>query len=285
MRFSAAISILVYLFLLAPVPSSAQSGDAASHVESAQELIARLTPEQKQQYDEASQNFNGQNYADALVHYKILLKDLPNDPILLKFSSEAALDTGDTAYALNNLKPVAEANPDDWQAAGLLTRAYAESGDKANRDAGIAHMIELHKRGLTPAHLQQYLLEHVLVGGRTVLIFTSLEPWGHYKVYNYAQVFDEEAHLAQRLTLESNDSDQPLFARQHPAEAASRCPSLLHRWLRRQPPTSDGKHTETHATYKFFTGRPSYDTVREAFLSIASAKSDPVSSRINTLSH
>ncbi len=285
MRFSAAISILVYLFLLAPVPLSAQSGDAASHVESAQELIARLTPQQKQQYDEASLNFNGQNYADALVRYKILLKDLPNDPILLKFSSEAALDTGDTAYALNNLKPVAEANPDDWQAAGLLTRAYAESGDKANRDAGIAHMIELHKRGLTPAHLQQYLLEHVLVGGRTVLIFTSLEPWGHYKVYNYAQVFDEEAHLAQRLTLESNDSDQPLFARQHPAEAAAGARLFSIDGYADRPPTSDGKHTETHATYKFFTGRPSYDTVREAFLSIASAKSDPVSSRINTLSH
>jgi len=285
MRFSAAASLLALLPPLGPVPLSAQSSDAASHVESASELIARLTPEQKQQYDEASLNFNGQNYADALLHYKILLKTLPNDPILLKFSSEAALDTGDTAYALNNLKPVAEANPDDWQASGLLTRAYAESGDKANRDAGIAHMIELHKRGLTPAHLQQYLLERVTVGGKTVLIFTSLEPWGHYKVYNYAQVFDEDAHLVQRLTLESNDSDQPLFARQHPTEAAAGARLFSIDGYSDGPLTNDGQHTETHATYKFFTGRPSYDIVRETFLSIASAKSDPVSSRTNNLSH
>jgi hypothetical protein len=283
MRFSAAVTLFAFVPLLASLPCSAQSSDTATHIESASELIARLTPEQKQQYDEAVQDFNGQNYADALVHYKVLLKDLANDPILLKFSSESALNTGDTAYALNNLKPVAQANPDDWQAAGLLTRAYAESGDKANRDAGMAHMIELHKRGLTPPHLQQYLLEHAIVGGKTVLIFTSLEPWGHYKVYNYAQVYDEQAHLALRLTLESNDSDQPLFARQHPTEAAAGARLFSIDGYSDNAPTSDGQRAETHATYKFFTGQPSYDTVREAFLSIASAKSSPVSSRVNTL--
>ena len=266
---------------LAPLPSPAQSSDAATHVESAQELIARLTPDQKQQYDAAVQNFNGQNYADALVHYKALLKELPTDPILLKFSSESALNTGDTTYALNNLKPVAQANPDDWQAAGLLTRAYAESGDKTDRDAGIAHMIELHKRGLTPPHMQQYLLERVVVGNKTVLIFTSLEPWGHYKIYNYAQIYDEEAHLAQRLTLESNDTDQPLFARQHPKEAAGGARLFSIDGYSDSAASNDGQHTETHATYKFFTGQPSYDTVREMFLSIASAKSTPVSSRAN----
>jgi hypothetical protein len=284
MRLSA-VSLLVFLPLLAPLPSLAQSGDSTSHVESASELIARLTPEQKQQYDEASQNFNGQNYAGALVHYKILLKELPTDPILLKFSSEAALDTGDTAYALNNLKPVAEASPDDWQAAGLLTRAYAESGDKANRDTGIAHMVELYKRGLTPGHMQQYLLERVLAGSKTILIFTSFKPWGHYNVYNYAQVYDEEAHLAQRLTLESDDTDQPLFARQHPKEAAAGARLFSIDGYADGPTASDGHHTETHSTYKFFVGQPNYDIVRENFLNIASAKSDPVSSRTNNMSH
>ena len=211
---------------------------------------------------------------------------MPNDPILLKFSSEAALDTGDTTYALNNLKPVAQANPDDWQAAGLLTRVYAESGDKADRDTGIAHMIELHKRGLTPPHMQQYLLERVSVGGKTVLIFTSLEPWGHYKVYNYAQVYDEDAHLAMRLTLESNDTRPASVCASASRRSCRGRPAVFHRRLLRQRHRTVTENTpKLHATYKFFTGQPSYDTVREDFLSIASAKSDPVSSRVNTLSH
>ncbi len=67
-----------------------------------------------------------------------MLKDLPGDPILSKFSSEAALNTGDATLALETIRPIAQTNPDDWQAASLLTRACAETGDKTCRDSGIA---------------------------------------------------------------------------------------------------------------------------------------------------
>jgi hypothetical protein len=40
---------------------------------------------------------------------------------------------------------------------------------------------------------------------------------------------------------------------------------------------------ETHFTFKFFIGQPSYDTVRESFLSIATGKMSPTSSRTNAL--
>jgi hypothetical protein len=282
MRFSAAASLLVFLPVFASLPCSAQSADAtdATHVETTPEMIARLTPAQKQQYDQAALNFSGQNYADALVQFKALLKDLPGDVVLTKFASESALNTGDTAYTLSNMKPIAAANPDDWQAASILTRAYAESGNKEDRDAGIAHMVELHKRGITPPHMQQYILERVRTQDRTILIFTSLEPWGHYKVYDYAQVFDEEGHLVLRLTLESNDTDQPLFAKEHPKEAASGARLFsIDGYI---GTTTDAQSSETHLTYKFFTGQPSYDTVRETFLSIASDKSSAASSsRVN----
>ena len=282
MRFSAAASLVVFFPVFASLPCPGQTADAtaATHIETAPEMIARLNPAQKPQYDQAAMNFSGQNYADAFTQFKALLKDLPGDAVLTKFASESALNIGDTAYALSNMKPIAAANPEDWQAASILTRAYAESGNKDDRDAGIAHMVELHKRGITPPHMQQYILERVRTPDRTILIFTSLEPWGHYKVYDYAQVFDEEGHLVLRLTLESNDTDQPLFAKEHPKEAASG--ARLFSIDGYSGPTTAAQSGETHSTYKFFTGQPSYDTVREAFLSIASDKSSPVTSRVNT---
>ena len=282
MRFSAAASLVVFFPVFASLHCPCQTADAtaATHIETAPEMIAHLNPTQKQQYDQAALNFSGQNYADAFTQFKALLKDLPGDAVLTKFASESALNTGDTAYALSNMKPIAAANPEDWQAASILTRAYAESGNKDDRDAGIAHMVELHKRGITPPHMQQYILERVRTPDRTILIFTSLEPWGHYKVYDYAQVFDEEGHLVLRLTLESNDTDQPLFAKEHPREAASG--ARLFSIDGYSGPTADAQSGETHSTYKFFTGQPSYDTVREAFLSIASDKSSPVTSRVST---
>ena len=256
---------------------------AVSHVESAQELVARLTPQQKQEFVDAGKAFGSQHYADALGSYKLLLNDLPGDPILAKYASESALNTGDTPYALSLMKPLAQANPDDWQASALLIRAYAESGDKADRDAGFAHMLDLHKRGITPPRLQQYIVERVKAGGKSLLIFTSLEPWGHYQVYNYAQLFDESGHLLLRTTIESNDSDQPLFAKDHPKEAASGVRSFSLDGYRGMGTPTSSTRLEAHSPFKFFIGQPSYDDVRDAFISIATGQTRPMSSRINVL--
>jgi len=67
MRFSAAAASLFAVFsLLGPVLSHGQSSDNASHIESAQELIARLTPEQKQQYDIIFNDVDKEDYPRVL---------------------------------------------------------------------------------------------------------------------------------------------------------------------------------------------------------------------------
>lgn len=285
MRSPFFVALVVILICITPLAIWGQTSapPAALHAESTQELVARLTPQQKQRFTDAGKAFGSQHYTDALGSYKLLLNDLPGDPILAKYASEAALNTGDTSYALSLVRPLAQANPDDWQASALLTRAYAESGDKVGRDAGFAHMLDLHKRGITPQRLQQYVVERVKVDGKSLLIFTSLEPWGHYQVYNYAQIFDESGHLLLRTTIESNDSDQPLFAKEHPKEAASGVRSFSLDGYRDTGSNADGQRTEEHYTFKFFVGQPSYDDVRDAFISIATGQTRPVSSRINVL--
>jgi len=213
-----------------------------------------------------------------------LLKDLPGDPVLAKFAGEAALNTGDIAFALETLKPVTRSNPNDWQAVALLTRAYAESGDKAGRDAGIAQMLDLHKRGITPPGTRQFIVERTKVGDHVVLIFASLAPWGSYHAYNYAQIFDQGGRLVLRATVESDDADQATFAKQHPAEAAAGVRGFSLDGYQDKGKNSDGQRVETHYTFKFFTGQPPYDTVRNEFLSIATGQTKPVSSRTNVLS-
>ncbi len=41
------------------------------------------------------------------------------EPLVAKFASEAALQSGDMDFALGQLKPAVAANPDDWQALSL----------------------------------------------------------------------------------------------------------------------------------------------------------------------
>lgn len=247
--------------------------------ESTQDLMARLTPQQKQQFDEATNAYRGHRYADSLAIFKQMLKDMPGDAILLKFASESALNSGDDGFALSALKPIAAADPDDWQAAVMLTRACAQAGDKACRDAGMAHMTDLHSRGITPPSMQEYAVESVKAGANTLTINTSLVPWGYYKVYAYGKATDADGKLFLSISLESSDFDQPAFAKEHPDEAAKGIRQFSLDAYRETGLNGDGKRTQTHFTYKFFAGQPSYETIREDFLKIVNGQIKPVSSR------
>ena len=248
-------------------------------LETVQDLISQMTPEQKQSFDQASRLFGTQHYADALATFKELMRSLPGDAVLSKFASEAAINIGDDAFALSTLKPIAAAHPDDWQTAALLTRACAETSDTACREAGMAHMLDLQKRGVTPPNMQAYILEQVKSGENTLVIRTSLVPWGHYKVYDQAQVINKQGQMFLRITIESSDFDQVFFAEQHPKEAAAGMRQFSLDAYLETGLNAEGKRTQRHFTYRIFNGQPPYDTVREEFLKIANGKAKWVTSR------
>ena len=242
-------------------------------------MIARLSPQQKQQFDSAWKAYGEHRYADAVAIHQLLLKDFPGDPILLKFASDAALNGGDAGFVVKMIQPIAQADPDDWQAAAMLTRACAETGNTSCRDAGIAHMLDLHQRGITPPRFLQYAVESVKLGENTLLISTSLEPWGYYKIYANGKVSDSAGKLFLSITLESNDIDQPGFAKEHPDEAAKGMRLFSLDAYRETGLNETGQRTQTHYTFKFFEGQPSYATIREEFLKVANGTTSPMSSR------
>jgi hypothetical protein len=193
---------------------------------------------------------------------------------LSKFAAESALNAGDEKFALDILQPVAQSNRDDWQATALLARTYAAMGDIKSRDVAMGHMLQLRQKGVTPPNMEAYILERVKIGDGTLVIRPSLVPWGPYKVYFLGQLMNAQGQIVLRLTLESPDSDQDLFAKQHPKEAAAGL-----RLFSMDGYQQTGPNTQTHMTFGFYTGEPSYDTVREKFVAIAERKESPMSSR------
>lgn len=259
-------------FLFAPYQQT------ALHTESSQELAARLNPEQKQKFEDAMTAFKAQRYADALAIYKPLLNDLKGDPIVAKLASEAALNTGDISFALTSLKGINAADPNDWLALALFTRACAESGDKGCRDSGMAKMIELHRSGVLPPGMQQYILEHIKVGENSLVMRTSVEPWGVYKVYELGQVLDKDGKMIFRITLESSDNDQKFFAGEHPEEAAKGIRRFTFDGYK-DGLDANGQRVQTHFTFAVKDGEPDYDAVRDEFISIAGGKKKAMISR------
>ena len=140
-------------------------------------------------------------------------------------------------------------------------------------------LADLHKRGITPPRLTQYIIEKIHAGDRVIMLFNSLEPWGNYKIQNYARVLDNDGHLLLLVTLESGDFDQPLFAKEHPKEAAAGARSYSLDAYKDTGVNSSGQKTQTHYTFKFFVGQPTYDVVRQDIIEAATGKASPISSR------
>jgi hypothetical protein len=275
--------LLAFLSIISPAIAFAQANSTSPVPprETIQELLTRLTPQQKQQFDDAGKSHRANQLTEEFDIFKRLLTELPGDVILSELAGEAALNCGDWNFALTTLRPLAQVDPDDWVAAALLTRACAESGDTACRDSGMAHMMDLHRRGITPPNMQQYLVEHIKAGENTLVIRTSLEPWGPYKVSATGYFFNGEGNLLLRITLESSDADQPLFAKEHPEEASKGMRGFSLDGYMDTGTNSNGQRTQTHYTYKFFPGQPPYEIVREEFVKVATGKATPMSSRTN----
>lgn len=251
----------------------------AARIESPQELMARLTPEQNRLFQDALRAFGQANYARALTTFKELLKQLPGEAVVSKFAAEAALNTSETQFAIGIVKPIADSTPEDWQAVALLTRACAQLTDVKCRDTGMAHMLDLHKRSITPQNMLRYIVERIPIGDNTVFLWASLEPWGPYRIYYLGQVLNMQKKIYLRTTVESSDGDQSDFAREHPKEAAAGLRAFSIDAYAETGLNSSGQRTQTHYTYGYFVDEPSYDVVREKFLAIAQGKARPLSSR------
>lgn len=245
--------------------------------------LAGLDTLQKAQFREAADLFAKDNFAEAEAILKPIAANAPaSSPghnLVAKYAAEAAINNGELDYAAGLLKPIESANPNDWQAESLMARIYAESRQADKRNTELARLKDQHESTSDPrfSRLQQILLERIPLKSGSLRVWYSLVPWGRYKVYVFARVFDASGKQVLRITLESSDFDQPLWAKQHPDLAAKGERMFSMDGYGEGTTNPNGTRTETHATFGFFDGQPSYDTVRARMVAIAENKSTPIS--------
>jgi tetratricopeptide (TPR) repeat protein len=253
------------MLLLAFLPKSAHFQSAVS---SAQAAATVLTTEQQQELDAANKLFQAKQYAEAARSYKQLLGEVPtSNPqhiLIAKLTSESALNLGETAFVLDTLGPIEKSDPNDWQAASLLARLYAQTGQKSLRDAELARLVDLHRQAASPqfAKLQQIPLETIPFPKGTIRVFFSLEPWGRFNIYLMARVYDQSGKQVYRISLESADFDQPNFAKENPDLAAKDIRLFSIDGYGPDLQMANGQTTQNHSTFGFYNGKPDYDTFR-----------------------
>jgi hypothetical protein len=245
--------------------------------------IAQFTPEQQEKYNAAVRLFQAERFADAYGIFQMLLQQLspatPSQIQVAKLAAESAINAGDQNFALETLKPLEAADSNDWITASLLARVYAETGQKQQRDAEIAHLVDLHQRAISPqiAKQQVFLLERIPIANGSIRIWYSLVPWGNFKTYIFSRVYDQAGQQVFRISLESGDFDQPLFAKQHPDLAAQGMRLFSLDGYGQPQKQPNGGATFTHMTFGFYNGQPSYDIIRERIIQIAGGQVKPMS--------
>lgn len=279
-------AVAVILAIASAAGASSQTASSTTQQASATDggPLASLSVKQKTHFEVATTEFAAGDYAGALPQLRNLLKELqpgaPAQIVVAKYATESALNAGDREYAFSLLKPILAATPDDWQAQSLLVRAYAEMGQKVERDATLAHLMDLHKQGAYPQlnRMEQFLIERVPFKDGFLRIWYSFIPWGGYKTYMFARVYDSSGQQVLRVTLESSDFDQPQFAKEHPEMTAKGMRRFSLDGYGQDKKLDNGQTSQTHMTFGFYDGQPSYDTVRDRMVAIATKQVSPISS-------
>ncbi|HEY9137799.1 MAG TPA: hypothetical protein VIM67_05960, partial [Terriglobus sp.] len=196
-------------------------------------------------------------------------------------TAETAVTLGDDTYAISLLKQQTTAHPDDSFALEWLARAYAESGDVANRDATIAAVVKLHATTTNPQfqRADRFISERIKLTDGYLDIYYALVPFSQYHVYMLGRQVDAKNTLVRQITLESNDFDQPGFAKEHPDLAAKGVRRFSMDTYSASVPGPNGTRTQTQALIGFIDGQPSYDETKARMLKVANGNAIPMETR------
>lgn len=248
--------------------------DNAENVRVDSDAFADLSPENRALFDALRDAAQQGRDADVLADGQKLLSVLKPDSALANFVTQltagAAIETGDTSYALTLLEPLADAHPKDWHVAALLARAYAESDDKALRDQQIAHLLDLHKQTSDPdfAKLHVFPIQKAKLRSGYAVFLYPFEPLKPYNTYLVALIYTSDGKADYRLELGSEDADQAFFKPKKPGERRFSIDSY------RKNETNE-KWPESQALHGFVDGVFDYDRMRDLMVKAANGEALP----------
>jgi hypothetical protein len=268
------ITLLGAICLIAALCLPAQQQPARDDTEDVRvssDTLTNLSPENRALFDAVRDAAQQGRDADVLVDGRKLLSALKPDSPLANFVTQltagAAIETGDTSYALTLIKPLADAHPKYWRAAALLARAYAESGEKALRDQQITHLLDLHKQTSDPdfANLRTFPIEKAKLKSGYAVFLYPFAPLKPYNTYLVALIYTSNGKADYRLELGSEDVDQAFFKPKKPGERRFSVDSY------RKNETNE-KWPETQALYGFVDGVFDYDRMRGLMVKAANGE-------------
>ncbi len=246
-----------------------------------QPLPPSLTADQQALFDAAKKDFGEHHPEAALQKMKQLHAMVPENPTVTDGAAETAVTLGDDAYALSLLEPWTARHPEDSFALEWLARAYAETGDAADRDQTVAAVLKLHETTTDEQfkHADRFVVERVKLASGNLDISYALVPFSRYHIYMLGRQVDASGALVRQITLESNDMDQISFAKEHPNLVAKGMRRFSMDTYSASKAGPNGTSTQTQSLIRFMDGQPTYDDTKARMLKVANGDISPAATR------
>jgi hypothetical protein len=240
-----------------------------------------LTAEQQTLFDGAKKDFSEHHPELALEKMKQLHAMVPENPTITDGTAETAVTLGDDSYALSLLKPWTATHPEDSFALEWLVRAYAETGNAAERDKTIASVLKLHETTTNEQfkRADRFVVERVKLADGYLDIYYAIVPFSRYHIYMLGRQVDANNALIRQITLESDDIDQVGFAKEHPDLVAKGVHRFSMDTYSASKAGPNGTATQTQGLIGFMDGQPSYDDTKARMLKVANGDAPPVATR------
>ncbi len=195
-------------------------------------------------------------FQDALRVIGDLLRQAPEDSAALNLQGLCYVKLENYSAAIDSFRRGLNAHPDDaYDVAGLLT-AYSLSGKAFEAGEQREKLQQLQAAGRLPAKFS-FLIDKFQLNGQNVEVYEFFPPTADKFHYRYSFRISKDGQLAYRIALESDDGDQVFLSQNDPQRAEAMAAAGKRRY------SLDKYGPNTHATFKFYDGEPSYEAVRE----------------------
>jgi tetratricopeptide (TPR) repeat protein len=250
---------------LAPTTNAAFAAVETGEQSSTQAPAQGATQASPQEIDalrrQAVDTFGAGNCAGALPILRQVIAADPGDIVAYNLSGNCSLNLGDYPAAIDSFRHALQLRPDEWHNLSGLMRAYTLAEMAPERDALRKHISELSHEGKLPPSFN-YVFETFRAGDKKVEVAEFPQIQGFYGERYRFKVFNSSGKQIFCVTLESNSAEQPMWAQQHPKEAAAGARGF----------TLDGYASDSHSTYNFYDGEPPYEQVRAEVLQVLAGK-------------
>jgi len=203
----------------------------------------------------------------AIIMFREVIADDPTNILAHNLAGNCSLRLRDYPAAIDSFQHALQLQPDEWHNLAGLMRSYTLAGRDKERDQEREHLRQLDSQGRLPKNFS-YVFDFFMVGDRQVEGLEFLHLSGRFNLRYDFNVYTPKGDVVYRLALESDDIGQPLWAKEHPKEAAAGYREF----------SLDGYSSNSHQLYRFYDGEPHYEKLRDDVKQVLLGNMKPLAS-------